>query len=456
MCFNILSLICFAGLLYYLTLFIGGDKKVGVWVVVIVLFGANFLYDVVWTVNIIFPTRYLLTVEHIFALFLDHRITWPLQKFFNITALPLSWTFVVLTYYGLLQLSDITYQRDAIILLVGGLMGSALFYPIFLVGLLTPISLLLLYLLIQREMMKFKILIGATVFSLFLTIPYILLLIPEGNTHISMKLEELEIKLVEYILVTLSLWCVVLYNYSILNTMNKWTITVGFISLLSTLLLYLLLHLPEGIEYKFFYLHLTWLSIFTAFGIKHMLNQLNIKARVLTTIALLIILTLPSVEFIYKTRIIREYNLPVEFYEDGWELKVKNERENHLYEWIKNTTPVSAVFMDTVAYFPVVASRSLYIPPNLTYNPGFHVANYSIIDHLIAVLRYDPKEISIRMKVQDLVMKNISVPVDSLPPSTYLISRRGQLNTPNFSEVYRDGEIYVYKHVGQKPTGFYD
>ena len=170
----------------------------------------------------------------------------------------------------------------------------------------------------------------------------------------------------------------------IISLLGKCTGIILLSSVVSLFFCYIFVHFPESNEYKFLILS----QVVLGFLGGAVFWKIFEDKKIITGVILLFVFLQPTFHEIHR-KFIWHKNVPLYIREQGSQLLHTDKEQEELYVWVRSSTPVKSVWVDTNALIPVLGQRTLWIYIGKWHEPG--------LNHKIASLQSsDSKEYEVR------------------------------------------------------------
>ncbi len=321
-----------------------------------------------------------------------------IDKFITINALPLGLIGWFLTIYGALLYYSHANPRKPFLVVAAGIALTGFLYPAFLPGIAASILLgFPVSWLVSRSNMAYFVRTAVMWLAFFgvvaILIPYLKSI--AGSAAHAMILDKTYLKqnIINYFIVNLPILVLFLIVLRcLLSTVRRIALLVISVPVISTLAAYLSIHLTFNNEYKFLLLSSTTLGILGG----PILCCFQKRFGRLAAFFILMLFLLPTFRILWLRSSVGQ-RVPNTFFEEGMVLKTRS-GEQDLYDWIRNQTPLDAIFIDTELEIPVLGQRQILIPYSATerkQRKGY--GNIKMI--LISQSGYSREEIERRIRI---------------------------------------------------------
>lgn len=314
---------------------------------------------------------------------LEFRALFAGQKFTKINGVPPGLVCFILVVYSLIRLVQGRHWRRYSVLLLVAAAGCGYLYPLMYPAVCASGGIVAMYLVWEgirprrfRWISILQILIPLGL-SMVLVVPFLNLIAGQG---IAQKIQFLNPGWIfrggfNILLRLAPITVVILLAYRHLHSRwNPQAATVLILVIMACLGCYLGMHMYNEAEYKFLILLDVGVGILGGLAI----STLRIRLRWVGMLGLF--LAFGSGVVIDMVPTIRPYSwsrTPL-FLERGTTLSFIHPLQDKLYQWIRQVTPVNAVFMDTTLDIPWCGQRSLYLGWTGVMDPDKIESGYSI------------------------------------------------------------------------------
>lgn len=379
--------ICFVGLLIYkISRVLIKDKTANCFSVIFALFGVF-----MWNPPLIRLVRQLTHTT------IERRAVPALVKFTNINGAPLGLIFFTLFVYSVIQLFFTKKTSSSWAGLFISIIGCGFFYPAMYFGLIASTFFVCFASILLNKKSSFG---GAfkKCLSLVLILVVCTIILWSYFSSISSGLNLREIfftidssllnKIFCYLLYAIPTLILFFISRSFLvNKTNRDIFLILFSVIIATFTTYVFIKLPASTEYKSLILSTLMLGLIGGLAFYMLWNRFNKYVLFIILCALLV----PYIN--EKNKFIGDPGQKMPFTESGKYLKILNQEEDELYQWIKNNTIHNSLFIDTKITIPLFAQRQLFIALNMEKTPGYR------LDFLQEVCRYDVDLIISRKRI---------------------------------------------------------
>jgi len=285
-----------------------------------------------------------------------------IHKFITINTLPVGLAAWLLTTYAALKYFTSARPAKPFGLLAGGILATAALYPAFLPGLGSAVILgLVASWLLRHRTSSYLIRTGISLAAL----AAVVLLLTPYMKAISGSVANLAVlnpahvgkNTIKYLLINAPMIILAVITLRhLLSVLDQRTFAIVAIIAVATFGCYIAIHLPLDNEYKLLLLSSVTLGILGGpiFG--------GIEARWgrIATFILIMVFLLPTFRIVWL-RTSAGRKIPSTFFEQGSLVKTKA-KDQELYDWIMEATPVDAIFIDSELDIPVLGQRQIFVP----------------------------------------------------------------------------------------------